>query len=235
MWLFSLIIDLYIKTKEFSDYLTVKNPSRELIYFFICFCLGTLFLILRFSGIVDWQTLNPLVRLAIIPLICFTFPIALAIILLCLKYRPKELGLKWQGVLLVIPLILISFLINQFIFPNSLTLDLVLKESGGFLPMLFSGFVVAGLSEEFFRVIGQTRMAAVFKNAGWGWLLTTTLWAFMHAPKWYSDDHDLMEAIIGSVRIIPLGLMWGYLTYRTKSIWPSIIIHGTNYWGLQNF
>lgn len=57
----------------------------------------------------------------------------------------------------------------------------------------------------------------------------------MHAPKWYSEEHNISEAILGSVRIIPIGLMWGYLTNRTKSIFPATIVHGVNFWGLQNF
>jgi hypothetical protein len=40
---------------------------------------------------------------------------------------------------------------------------------------------------------------------------------------------------MSSVRIIPIGLMCGYLTHRTKSIIPSVLVHGSNFWGLQNF
>ncbi|GBL35552.1 hypothetical protein EMGBS15_11470 [Filimonas sp.] len=94
---------------------------------------------------------------------------------------------------------------------------------------------MAGLSEEFFRVVGQTRLGVWTRSKGMGWFLTTFIWAFMHAPKWYGDGHDLTEAILGFLRIIPLGLMWGYLTPRTKSLLPSVIVHGMNIWGLQNF
>ena len=57
----------------------------------------------------------------------------------------------------------------------------------------------------------------------------------MHAPKWYMEGHDLAEAVLVSIRIIPIGLMWGYLTYRTKSLLPATIVHGANFWSLQNF
>ena len=40
---------------------------------------------------------------------------------------------------------------------------------------------------------------------------------------------------MGAVRIVPLGLMWGYITYRTKSLLPATLVHGLNVWGLQNF
>jgi membrane protease YdiL (CAAX protease family) len=28
--------------------------------------------------------------------------------------------------------------------------------------------------------------------------------------------------------------MWSYMILRTKSIMPSILVHGSNLWGLQN-
>ena len=34
--------------------------------------------------------------------------------------------------------------------------------------------------------------------------------------------------------IVPLGLLWGYLTHRTGSFLPSVVLHATNIWGLQN-
>ncbi len=110
-----------------------------------------------------------------------------------------------------------------------------MSEGGGIVGALRTGFIVAALSEEFFRVIGQTRLGALLHNVGMGWFLTTLIWALMHPPKWYGDDRNLTEAMLGSIRIIPLGLVWGYLTHRTKSILPAILVHGTNVWGVQNF
>jgi len=109
------------------------------------------------------------------------------------------------------------------------------EEGGGIFGALFSGFILAGLSEEFFRAVGQTRLGVYINNKGLGWFIITVIWALMHAPKWYSEDRHLTEAILGSIRIIPIGLMWGYITHRTKSFLPAVIVHGTNFWGLQNF
>ena len=105
----------------------------------------------------------------------------------------------------------------------------------GIIGTLFTGFIVAALSEEFWRFIAQTRLAVLFNNKALAWFVATIIWAFMHAPKWYGDSGNLYEAIAGSLRIIPIGLMWGYMTYKTKSILPSVIVHGSNLWGLQNF
>jgi membrane protease YdiL (CAAX protease family) len=39
---------------------------------------------------------------------------------------------------------------------------------------------------------------------------------------------------MGVVDIVPLGLLWGYLMHRTRSLLPSTLLHATNIWGLQN-
>ena len=101
--------------------------------------------------------------------------------------------------------------------------------------MFYSGFILAGLSEEFFRTIGQTRLGALMQNKGIAWFIITVLWASIHIPKWYGNQHDLTDVIVGSIRIIPIGLMWVYMTHRTKSFLPAVLVHGSNFWGLQNF
>jgi membrane protease YdiL (CAAX protease family) len=235
MWLFSFLIDWYSLYKPAKEVFEVRNAKLESIYFIISFTLGFVFLLFRFSPALDWQHLNPFVRLAVLPLILFTFPIALAILLLFLKYKPADLGIRFNGLILVIPIVLISVLVNRFVCPQSLTYDAIIAETGGILPALATGIITAGLSEEFFKMVGQTRLGAYLQNFGLAWFITVVIWAFMHAPKWYSEDLDMTEAILGSIRIIPIGLMWSYMTHRTKSILPSVLVHGTNFWGLQNF
>ncbi len=235
MWLFSFLIDLYSLLRPTKDIFAVRQPKREFIYFITCVSLGLVFLFFRFAPFIDWQHLNTIVKLAVLPLILFMFPIGIAIILFFLKYRPTDLGFRLNGLILVIPIILISALINRIVSPESLTFDAIVAENGSVLGALATGLIAAGLSEEFFKLVGQTRIGTYIKNFGIGWFITVVIWAFMHAPKWYSEDLNMTEAILGSIRIIPIGLMWSYLTHRTKSILPSIIVHGTNFWGLQNF
>jgi membrane protease YdiL (CAAX protease family) len=235
MWFCSFFIDLYAIWRPAMNTFIVRNPKKETIWFVICIIGAALFFTLRFSGILDWEHSTKLVRLSIVSLLIFAFPIALAIILLMMKYKPKELGIRFQGFIVIIPIIAISVLTNIFVSQQNLTWNMVVSENGGILGTLFTGFIVAGLSEEFFRVIGQTRIGVLVKNNGYGWIITTIIWALFHAPKWYSESHDLTEALLGSARIIPIGLMWGYITYRTKSILPAVFVHGTNIWGLQNF
>jgi membrane protease YdiL (CAAX protease family) len=235
MWLCSCFVDLYAIKRSARNDFPVRNPKRETLYFLLCTALGLVFFYLRFSGAVGWAHLNPFIKLALIPLVLFVYPVGLAVIMLLLKYKPRDLGLRLQGFIVVIPVIAVSVITNRLVSPQSLTWNMVVAEGGGIAGALFSGFILAGLSEEFFRLIGQTRIGAFLGNKGAGWFITTLIWALMHAPKWYAEGHDVAEALLSSIRIIPIGLMWGYITHRTGSILPAVVVHGTNYWGLQNF
>jgi len=60
------------------------------------------------------------------------------------------------------------------------------------------------------------------------------MWAALHLPHEFGASHSLAGSLTYAISIVPLGLLWGYLTMRTQSILPSILLHGTNLWGLQN-
>jgi len=235
MLISALIIDYFaLKGIPGPDFL-VRRPGMETVIFIGCVMLGLVFFYFRFLSPVPWDQQNPWVKLAVLPTIAFVFPIGHALVFLFLKYKPKDLGFRFHGFLPVIPIIALCALVNHMVSPESLTWDAIMAEEGSIAGIILSGLVAAGLSEEFFRVLGQTRLGAFFKNAGLGWFLTTVFWAFLHAPKWYSESHDLQDAVFSSIRIIPIGLMWGYLTHRTRSILPATMVHGVNFWGLQNF
>lgn len=232
MWLCSFFIDLYALKYPSKDDFPVRKPKRETTYFFISVVGGFLFLFIRFCF--DWDHMNQILKIATLPLLLCTFPIALAIVLLFMKYKPKELGIRLHGLIIALPIIAVCVITNRLVSPDSLTWD-AMTEHGGILGALFTGIITAGLAEEFFRLIGQTRLGSVMHNKGMGWFITTVIWALMHAPKWYGEGGDITEALLSSIRIIPIGLMWGYITHRTKSMLPAVLVHGTNIWGLQNF
>lgn len=235
MLISALIIDYFaLKAIPAPDF-PVRRPGLETAVFIGATLFGLMFFYFRFLSPVPWDQQNPWVKLAVLPSLAFVFPIGHAVIFLCLKYKPKDLGIRFHGFLPVIPIVALCALINQMVSPESLTWDALLAEEGNIVGMVFSGLIAAGLSEEFFRVLGQSRMGVYFKNAGMGWFLTTVIWALLHAPKWYYESHDLRDAAMSSIRIIPIGLMWGYLTHRSRSILPATVVHGLNFWGLQNF
>lgn len=235
MWLCMLITDIYALRAPAKKDLIVRKPKQETALFIINICLALLFFYIRFSPAVGWDTLPGFAKIAAMLLLLCLFPVLLAVVLLFMKYKPQDLGLRLHGWPLAIIIALIMAVTNRLVTPESLTWKAALAESGSIPNLLFMGFITAALAEEFFRVIGQTRLGAVMHNKGAGWYITSVLWAFMHLPKWYHDGGALFEGVLGSLRIVPLGLMWGYMTHRTKSFLPAMLVHGSNFWGLQNF
>ena len=102
------------------------------------------------------------------------------------------------------------------------------------MPLLLATFVGAALPEETFRFLLQTRLGRAINPAA-GWLIASYAWAFFHLPMWYAESGDVLASSLGCVRIVPLGLMWGYVTHRTGNLWTAWLLHGANLWGLQNF
>jgi len=235
MWLCTFFIDFYAIKKPAKNDFIVKNPKRETLYFLFCLAGGLLFFYFRSSGFFDWEHASKAQRLAIAPLLIFVFPIALAAIMLMLKYKPRDLGLRLQGLVLIIPIVAVCAIANRLVAPQSLTWNAVLAEEGSVAATLLTGIITAGLCEEFFRTIGQTRLGALLRNNGMGWYIATVIWALFHVPKWYSETHHVAGPLLSAIRIIPIGLMWGYTTHRTKSFLPATFVHGLNFWGLQNF
>jgi membrane protease YdiL (CAAX protease family) len=162
------------------------------------------------------------------------FSILPALFLFWRGYRPADLGLRFRGVLVAFPVLAIFAAITFTFSRNSITWSGALEEAGsplGLLPMAIS----ACLPEEFFRFAWQTRIGAWMKSPAVGWLIASIAWAALHGPVDYDQSHSTVEAMLGVINIVPLGLLWGYLTHRTGSFLPSMLLHGLNFWGLQNF
>ncbi len=236
MWLCSLLADMWVlRRRTGPEDFPVKKPLQETIYAVLCTLLGILFLVFRYM-LLDWNNTGGLIKLAVLPLILFVFPIVLGLIMLLYKYKLKDLGFRASvSILLALPVISITAIAAYLAARGNFTFQAVYRETGVVAGLLFEGFIVAALPEEFTRMILQTRLGALFKNKGFGWFLASFIWACLHIPNFYSQNHDLSGALVGALRILPLGLMWGYMTFRTKSIFPAIIAHGFNMWGLQNF
>jgi membrane protease YdiL (CAAX protease family) len=229
------ITDLVTLWRSNAPAFEVRRPVREAVVVLAFSALGYLGLCLRFTWL-DWPALPGLARLAILPLFGFVFPIFIAIVMLLVwRYTPRALGFRWSPSCWVfLPVLLVTAGTALLVAPQDLTIGLILQETG-VLGALWMGFVVAALSEEFLRLLLQTRLGAVLNNAGLAALITALIWACMHAPKWIGEGGSAVEGLLGALHIVPLGLLWGYLTHRTRSIVPAILVHGLNVWGLQNF
>jgi membrane protease YdiL (CAAX protease family) len=151
-----------------------------------------------------------------------------------LRYRPADLGIRFRG-FAPVPLVVLCFgVLAVACSPSSITVKVSDLGVGTLWGLLSEGLVEAALPEEFFRFVWQTRAGAYLNNRASGWLIASVLWAVLHAPVEYNGSHSLAGTLTYMLGIIPIGLLWGYLTIRTKSILPSVLLHGTNFWGLQN-
>jgi membrane protease YdiL (CAAX protease family) len=161
------------------------------------------------------------------------FNILPALFLFSRGYGPAALGLRFRGVIVVFPVLAIFAALTFAFSRNSITWSGALAEAGSPLGLLLT-VISACLPEEFFRIAWQTRIGAWMKNPAVGWLIASIAWAALHDPVDYSQSHSTVEAMLGVINIVPLGLLWGYLTHRTGSFLPSMVLHGLNFWGLQN-
>lgn len=98
----------------------------------------------------------------------------------------------------------------------------------------------AGLMEEFlFRVVIQTRFAALFRSETAGVIVMSLLFGLAHAPGYYLRAADtsvgthpsvLMAAGYGVVMISVFGFMFGLLWARTRSLGFVVLLHGAADW-----
>jgi len=200
--------------------------------------LGFCGLFLRFRG--PWAGpvgLPPIERGIFLVLMMFVFPIGLALLYLFgYRYKLRELGItmkRWYLGPVVVGLIgTMAFVVA----PGGI-LWKKLIHSWGLWWLLWIGFVEAALSEEFTRMLLQTRLGAAFRSTGMGFVTATFLWACLHIPEFHAANlHGTwLSAFLSTLQIMPIGFLWGYLTHRTKSLLPAVLVHGLNFWGLQNF
>lgn len=201
--------------------------------------LGFCGLLIRFHGFWTGPAgLPPTERVVFLVLmIFFMFPIGLALLYLFgYRYKLRELGVTMQRWYLG-PVVLVMIGTIAFAVAPGGLLWRKLLHSWGLWWLLWIGLVDSALSEEFTRMLLQTRLAAAFRNTGTGFVTATFLWACLHMPEFHTAGlhNTWLYAFLSALQIMPIGLLWGYLTHRTKSLLPAVLVHGFNFWGLQNF
>jgi membrane protease YdiL (CAAX protease family) len=83
----------------------------------------------------------------------------------------------------------------------------------------------------------QTRLGILFHHKGMGFVVATLVWVCIHIPNSYPHTQEGAFPLLFFIKLatlIPHGLLWGYMTHRTKSLLPAVLVHGLNFWGLQN-
>lgn len=224
-----------VAQRRARDEWIIKAPRREGGVIALALAIMATLGILRFIVLRDGQQLPPLARIVFLMLVVlFIYPLFLLVFFTRKeKYRLRELGITWSELWLALPVIGIVGLTAVSVAPEHLQFRETYQRSGA-LSMLLLGFGTAALPEEFMRVLTQTRLASLFANKGLGWFAGGVLWALLHIPIFSRESGSVSQAIMSAVGILPIGLLWGYMTERLKSIAPSVLVHGTNLWGLQN-
>ena len=210
----------------------VRAAGLELGVLTASFALGLFWLYARFVR--DYRPGPGPGRLIwLLLLVACVFNALPALFLLVRRYRLRDLGLAVSRVPVGAPVIAI-FGLASLAAPSSITWKAIVEDSGGSATGVLLTALLAAVPEEFFRFAWQTRAGAVLANRATGWLVASALWATLHGPKDWNDSHAVGSTVMGIINIVPVGLLWGYLTHRTRSIVPSILLHATNVWGLQN-
>lgn len=212
-----------------------RSSAQESAVILICTALGQVFLFIRFSA--QWNVIQGFPKYALISLIVFTLPIVLAFIYLFFyRYKPSELGINLRFWYLPLLLHLLWGGIAIMTARDTVLWHSYIQQNG-IVGTLITLVVNAALAEEFTRMLLQTRLGDLFHNKGMGFVTATLLWACMHIPTSYPHTKDGTVPLLFFIKLatlIPHGLLWGYMTHRTKSLLPAVLVHGFNLWGLQN-
>lgn len=229
-----LFIDLVVGRSAGADRpVPVRGAGVEIGVLGLSFAVGLAWLYARF--VADYQPPPGLLRLAWLALLIgCVFSALPAVFLLARRYRLSDLGFRLSG-LAAMPLVLATFAAASLVlFPGAVTWRGIVAETGGSWSAILFTALLAAVPEEFLRFAWQTRVGAWLQRPAVGWLVASVVWASLHGPKDWSESHAIGDTVMGMVDILPLGLLWGYLTRRTGSMLPSVLLHLTNVWGLQN-
>ena len=226
---------IYFSGKPVFPEWKIKHPKSELIIVIIV-TLIAISLSIYWFVIVGPEEVSSATRMVTMVLrLLFIFPIFLLIYFLAIKrYKPHEIGLwNFKYWFVSLPLIILIGGVSYLTFPEELQWSSSLQKSGiqGFIVL---GFLTAAIPEEITRNLFQSRLGNVINSKSIAWFTVSLIWALEHIPFFGASSGDYYGATIAALGILPIGLLWGYLNQRYKSIIPSVLIHGTNLWGIQN-
>lgn len=223
-----VIIDLTVTffEKPRADF-PVREPRTEIAVAVALYVPAAATLAFRFSHPFPLQAVSSRL-LFVTAMLLFGLHIMLALFLLLRGYSLKDLGVRFWG-FAPVPLIMIVCMgLVALATPLRNTWMEVYRGLGGGWGWIESGLLTAALPEEFFRVVWQTRVGKLMSNPATGWLIASLLWAGLHWFK-YAQGHSHLQTLFWVLYIVPYGLMLGYLTHRTKSILPAILLHATKF------
>lgn len=211
----------------------VRGPRTEtIVAAFFYFAAAAVFAV-RFSRWFPFHSASTRILFAA-GMFFFGFQIFLALFLLLRGYGLRDLGIRLWG-FAPVPFVMACCMgLVALATPLRDSWSEVYREIGGsiwaWVPV---GLLMAALPEEFFRMVWQTRMGKLLNNAAAGWLVGSLLWASLHL-FFYAQGHSHLQTLFSVLYIVPYGLLLGYITHRTRSILPAILLHATKFVWLGN-
>lgn len=209
----------------------ITHPRQELLVTFGVVLAGIGLLIYWFL-IIDQSHASQMTKtITMILRLLFIFPVFLLVYFLAIKkYKPLTIGIwSFKYWFISLPLIVLIGGVAYLGFPDGMIQEFTIQQ------FIFLGFLTAAIPEEIARTLFQSRLGRVIHHKGMAWFIVSFIWALQHIPLFaFKSNGDLYGATIGALGILPIGLLWGYLNERYRSIIPSVLIHGTNIWGLNN-
>lgn len=159
------------------------------------------------------------------------------VVLLVFRLRFRQVGLipRWIALGLVLSAAGIAFAPLSRV----LTGQTSLLWSGKLTILLFLGVLaiqplINGVPEEFvFRGIILSRLLALLRRPGPTLVLSSVLFTAFHIPSILAHPYGLggypwwivIPGVVLTPTPEPTGLAWGYLFYRSRSIWPGVVWH----------
>lgn len=221
---------IYFSGKKDFESWKIKNPKKELMVTLVAILAASVLLTYWFV-IIDQEKVGQTTRVVTMILrFVFIFPIFLLVYYLGVeKYKLRTIGLwSFKYWFVSIPLIILIGGVTYLAFPGGMIEHVTIQS------MIGLGFLTAAIPEEIARTLFQSRLGKVINHKGIAWFGVSVIWALQHIPLFAFNSGSYSGAAMGALGILPIGLLWGYLNERYKSIIPSVLIHGTNVWGLHN-
>ena len=226
-----LVIHLLMKAMP-VPVVKVSQPRSERFWAIGLSIVGTVLLSIHFYCRARNIVIPPAFK---VTMFVFALPVPLAIYLFAKGYGLADLGLRLRPIKIWAVSLAVWVLAGLFAYlTNANGMQLQKAMSYGFTEFILQGVITAGLSEEFLRFVLQTRLRNVIDSPLFCVVIASAVWSLMHLPIDLYQGGNAYEIARYTIQIIPIGFVWGYMTYRTGSILPAVFVHGFNIWGLQN-
>jgi membrane protease YdiL (CAAX protease family) len=171
-----------------------------------------------------------------VPSALLTLLPAVVVIFLVFRYRPEQIGLVPRRLGLALGLVTLGIALAALVwlaFGQSTTLVQGIARTGlAAVPLTLAIYAaqlfVNGVQEELiFRGAMLSRLLRWLANPHHALVLVAFLFVAMHIPSYLARGESVSPLALAASVLAPqpTGLIWGYLFYRTRSIWPGVIWH----------